>query len=373
MNEQNTALQVSSPRHTNIIPINGIEDLKTLGAIFAASEMFGTSNPAQSIVIAAMCHQDGISYSKWQENNHMIHGKKSKRSDAIHADFLRNGGKVKILKRDSDAVIIHMIDKHGYEYDFSLTWGDALKEPFVYLGKESDVLDALESGNTTKLKLKDKYRSPRSRTQMLWARVISDSVRAVDPTCVQGVYTPEEVEDFIEADTAPTAKPRTLDPQEVQKRVESVKEEVKATEPTPATKKTATEIADAEVVETVIVDNREAVRKAAQEKIAEQKAIATEKPVEVAPTTPPAPKPAPAPRQTVAKVEPTPFDTPAEAAPAVDNSICQIAGKLFGVPWASMDVPILKYALEKLSDQLSDDAKFVVAGEIAKKQVEEQD
>ena len=47
---------------------------------------------------------------------------------------------------------------------------------------------------------------------MLWARCVSDGVRVVAPECVQGIYTPEETSDFVEAPTRISAAPEPSAP-----------------------------------------------------------------------------------------------------------------------------------------------------------------
>ena len=66
----------------------------------------------------------------------------------------------------------------------------------VYEGKEGDIVAKLLNGKTQGLRIKAKYATPRSRMQMLWARLISDSIRIVAPEIITGVYVPEEVDDF---------------------------------------------------------------------------------------------------------------------------------------------------------------------------------
>ena len=69
-------------------------------------------------------------------------------------------------------------------------------------------MNNITSGNTAALVMKPKYRTNRSRMQMIWARCVSDGVRVVCPAACQGVYTPEETEDIAEYDIpAPVAVP----------------------------------------------------------------------------------------------------------------------------------------------------------------------
>ena len=44
---------------------------------------------------------------------------------------------------------------------------------------------------------KDNWATPRSRMQMLWARVVSDGVRTMAPEICSGIYTPEETADIV--------------------------------------------------------------------------------------------------------------------------------------------------------------------------------
>lgn len=114
------------------------------------------------------------------------------KADAMLAEFIMLGGKHEVLARDHEKASIKLtINKQTQT--FTLTWEEAKKEPFVYEGKEADVVAAITAGKTDALRLKPKYATPRSRTQMLWARVVSDGVRAMAPTVVAGYYAPEEI------------------------------------------------------------------------------------------------------------------------------------------------------------------------------------
>ena len=324
MSTDNSNTTALATRESAAVPVRSINDLKELGAIIAQSGMFGARNPAEAIVIAAMCHQDGISYSKWMETNHMIQGRKTKRADAIHADFLRNGGQVKILRRDQDGVEVELT-KNGCTNKFGTTWADAIKEPFVYEGKEADIVAALAVNDRNRLKIKPKYQTPRSRTQMLWARVISDAVRAVDPTSCQGVYTPEEIEDVVDMAGSEQSVRRPVQSKRAEKIVEAIAEDA----PKPETKAATKPEAVAEVVDAPLVSEpvREPPRHNAE-------------PVADAASTPATPFD-------------SPFDAPPASKPALDYSTCPIKGKLFGVPWAKMDVATLGFAANLTNPELT--------------------
>lgn len=205
-NTQNYAVQTAAP-----LPIANVQDLQTLGQILSRSELFGAKTPEQGLAIVAMCQQKRISWMDFMQNFHMIKGTVSKKTDAMLADLHRIGGTHKVLCRTSEKA--ECIFKCGEsEYTSSITWEECLEEPFVYCGgKEDDIVTAIINGhkwpNGKPLELKTKYRTPRSRKQMLWARCVSDGVRTVAPGCCQGVYTPEEVSDFAEDMSRPVPPP----------------------------------------------------------------------------------------------------------------------------------------------------------------------
>lgn len=202
------------------LPVATTADLYKIGELMAQTEMFGTKNPAEGFVIAAMCHQKGLAYIDYMQTYHFIKGKVSKRADAIQADFQRGGGKVRIVKRDAEGAVIEL-EKDGCAYTSGCLWADCLGEPYVYEGRESDVVAALAAGKRDALKVKAKYATPRSRMQMMWARAVSDGVRAVDPGSVQGAYTPEEIEDIEPVTAAPQA-PAAISPADAARRVEAI-------------------------------------------------------------------------------------------------------------------------------------------------------
>ena len=190
-----------------MLPINNVQELQFLGTVLSQSQLFGANNPAEGLAIVAMCHQKRISWMDFMQNFHMIKGRVSKKTDAILADFHRLGGSHEIIDRsDTKAEAKFILGKN--KYPSKITWEDCQNEPFIYEGKESDVVAQIEAGNKDKLRMKPKYRTPRARMQMLWARCVSDGVRAVAPECVQGIYTPEEVEDFTdETNNTPVEQP----------------------------------------------------------------------------------------------------------------------------------------------------------------------
>jgi hypothetical protein len=127
----------------------------------------------------------------------LIGGRLSMKSDAMLSGLRERGGKHRIIKRNAEEACVLLI-YDGQEYESRLTWEEVQKEPFIYNGKESEILRFIAANNQKLLaeKMKPKYATPRARMQMLWARAVSDGVRALCPEVNTGTYTPEEIEDF---------------------------------------------------------------------------------------------------------------------------------------------------------------------------------
>lgn len=178
---------------------DGMAAVKQLGHAIAASQMFGAQTPAQGEVFALECLARRIPPLMLAENYHVIFGKLSMKAEAMLARFEELGGKYRVIERTADRAAIELI-RDGQKQVFSLTWAEAQQEPFVYEAgkgvKEAEVIALI--AKKTPPPLKAKYATPRARTQMLWARVVSDGVRTMNPGVVSGTYTPEEVLDFSE-------------------------------------------------------------------------------------------------------------------------------------------------------------------------------
>lgn len=193
---------------TNLMPVSSMADIATAGELIAQSGLCGAKNPAEGFIVALTCQQRGIDIITFKETYHVMMGTIAKRADAMLADFLRGGGKHHIVERSAVRAAIELINATGTVHTFALTWDEACAEPFVYAGSPDTAAAQLKKPMAER-QLKPKYASPRSRMQMLWARVVSDGVRAVDPRANQGSYTPEEMEaDTPAIDITPQAPPK---------------------------------------------------------------------------------------------------------------------------------------------------------------------
>ena len=171
--------------------------VKSLGATIAESGIFKCRNHAQGEVLALECMVTRQPPLTLVKRNHFMFDQLVMRADAMVAEFQARGGKITNRVKSADKAAATLIDVNGESMDFLLTWEDAQNEPFVYDCKESQAVAAIKAGleKRNQLKLKDKYATPRSRSQMLWARLVSDAIRTIDPGVNQGQYAPEEIDD----------------------------------------------------------------------------------------------------------------------------------------------------------------------------------
>lgn len=168
---------------------NAIDLINSMGEAIATSRLLGCENAAQGKVMAMTCIAKGCDPLSLAQRYDIIQGKLSMKSDAMLAEFRARGGRHKIIQRDSEGAEVEL-SMDGETKRFQLLWADACNEPFTK-GKGG--------------KVKDNYATPRMRMQMLWARVVSDGVRAMAPEVNTGIYTPEEVMDFDESVSSPSA------------------------------------------------------------------------------------------------------------------------------------------------------------------------
>lgn len=163
--------------------------INEMGISIAKSGMFGCSNVDQGKVFAMACLAKRCDPLSLAERYHLIQGKLSMKADAMLAGLHERGGKHRIIQRTAEGADIE-ISHEGQTQRFTLTWDEAQQEKFVW-GKPD---------KQGKQEIKDNYATPRSRMQMLWARVVSDGVRAMCPGVVVGTYTPEEIQDFTDSE-----------------------------------------------------------------------------------------------------------------------------------------------------------------------------
>lgn len=293
--------------------------LEKFGNYIYQSNMFGARNPAEGFVIGITCQQEGMTLLQFKERYHVMMGQVTIKSEAMLANLLELGGEYEIQARTPDRVAIKLTYKKA-SFLSEIKWEDIKNEEYTRAGKDANgksykIFD--KNGNVVGYNtpveqriFKENWSTPRRRMQMMWARAVSDGVRAVCPLATRGHYTPEEAIDFDES------------------RVVNIT-------PAPA---------------------------AYPQQEAEQ-------PAQAAPV---APAPAPAPAAPVAEVlppqEPQTVTQPTASAPTpemfknigpadLDYTVCKIDGPMFGKKWSDMNMENLRLALEITNPQIYEQDK----------------
>ena len=168
--------------------MNDLPSVQALGGAIATSGMFGCDKPEQGVIIALQCIAENKAPLEMAKNYHLVKGKLTKRADSMLADFKRSGGKIKwgdIKNREVQSGTF--TDPDGNVYDVSYSIDDA-KVAGVY---------------------SNQAHSPWQKTPaaMMRARLVSETLRAIAPEIVTGVYTPEEAAQFDDVQPATQNKP----------------------------------------------------------------------------------------------------------------------------------------------------------------------
>lgn len=210
------------------------ENMEKLAVSAAASGMFGITKKEQALCLFAICQAEGMHPIMALRRYHLIDGKPSMRADAMQGEFMAKGGGIIWHVRTDDAVAATLFaDKTKIDdaartravQRFDLLWqlesaeDNEVSELMVKISKlsregEETILrtyeDAEQKGLTWSWKKKDnsaqyekvdKTNWKQSPRQMLTARVITEGVRLIAPGLIAGIYTPDEVEDIIHAET----------------------------------------------------------------------------------------------------------------------------------------------------------------------------
>jgi len=204
------------------MPIQSFEDVQALGNYFARSGMFGAKTPEQGAIIALTCHMERVTPLDFIRTWHIIDGKLSMKYDKMLANFRQLGGQYRVIEM-SDTMAKAWFSYKENEGEYQFTFEDADQAGF----------SRRKDGT-----LKDNWK--RQPKVMLFARLVSSTLRWLCPEVVAGVYAPEEVMDFDNdapvTVAQPSAGPASLaaDPVEKAKPVEPIETAEPTPEPEPA-------------------------------------------------------------------------------------------------------------------------------------------
>lgn len=155
-------------------------DMQVMANAIVKSGLFGMKTADQALALMIVATAEGRHPGSVASDYHIIQGRASLKSDSMLARFQQSGGRVEWHDHTNEKV----------SATFSHPAGGSLRIDW-------DTQRAKAAG----LGGKDNWRSyPR---QMLRARVISEGVRATFPAVLNGMYTPEEVQEFDAPRTAP--------------------------------------------------------------------------------------------------------------------------------------------------------------------------
>jgi len=148
-------------------------DMQVMASAIVKSGLFGMKTPDQALALMIVATAEGRHPGSVASDYHIIQGRASLKADSMLARFQQSGGRVEWHDHTNEKVAA----------TFSHPAGGSLRIDW-------DMARAKAAG----LGSKDNWKSyPR---QMLRARVISEGVRATFPAVLNGMYTPEEVQEF---------------------------------------------------------------------------------------------------------------------------------------------------------------------------------
>ena len=165
-----------------------VEDVQKLAQNVARGGLFQAfKNSDHAMTLMMLCQAEGIHPIMALRRYDIIQGRPALKSDAMLADFQARGGKVgwDVM---SDTEVKATFEAPGLTKPVTVSWTIGQAQKAGIAGK-------------------DNWKNyPRA---MLRSRVVSEGIRASMPGIVAGVYTPEEVQDFlpISAQAQPTAAP----------------------------------------------------------------------------------------------------------------------------------------------------------------------
>tara|TARA_R110000765_G_scaffold424110_2_gene534130 strand:- start:178 stop:936 length:759 start_codon:yes stop_codon:yes gene_type:complete len=152
--------------------INDAPGLEMFGNAICRSGMFGCESKEAGIVFALQCIAENKPPLEMAKNYHLVKGKLTKRADAMLADYRRAGGKVLWKDLKNEKMQEAVFEFEGQKIKASFSMDDAQRAGLVRVGSAWDKTPAA----------------------MLRARCVSETLRAIAPEIVQGVYVPEEID-----------------------------------------------------------------------------------------------------------------------------------------------------------------------------------
>ncbi len=167
----------------------GIAEVWELAEQLHKSKLFpNITSPHAAFTLMMICQADGLHPMQVLRIYDIIDGKPAMKSAAIQAKFQESGGTVEILKCDANearAIFSHpRFQPKPIELSFTIQ-------------------------DAAKAKLTGKKNWMENPADMLWWRLVSKSIRKINPGIVAGIYSVEEVQDMGPGPERPNLEPAT--------------------------------------------------------------------------------------------------------------------------------------------------------------------
>lgn len=182
-------------------------------------------NANQGRAVALVCMCEAINPLQFQQKYHFIDGKPSMKAQAQLAEYRMNeGGRYRIVKSDHLMAALEFVDAYDNKYDRQMTREELLLSRWPWISERQATDRKLpEPGGwrhcTARVRqltkegksdqevweamlpyYKDNYGTEADWKNMLMARLIGESMRAIAPEMAAGIYTPEEIRDVVDVD-----------------------------------------------------------------------------------------------------------------------------------------------------------------------------
>ena len=172
---------------------NPIAFVETMGESCAAI----TNAPlVQGRALALSCLCRGLDPFEFSQKYHFIQGKPTKKAQIMLIDFVESGGKYKVVDRTPEKSRIIFTTPDGEEYDVSWTWEEAQQSRWPWKDWKNH-----DKG------LKDNWATPTDQRNMIFVRLVSDTLGYIAPKVCYGVYTPEEIIDLDDSANGQAVQP----------------------------------------------------------------------------------------------------------------------------------------------------------------------
>lgn len=151
-----------------------IAEIRTMANSVTKSGMFGIKNAEQAFTLMLIAEAEGIHPIQAVQQYHVIQGLPSLKSTEVQSRFQKDGGKIKWIETTNKHAICELSHPmYDGTYKSEFTEEDARLE---------GLLD------------KDNYKKrPKA---MYMARAMTRGVRAVAPSCLNNIYSVEEIQDL---------------------------------------------------------------------------------------------------------------------------------------------------------------------------------